>query len=105
MCRRQRGEEGSAASFGGIAIWIETEGVDEAVKRELAAGAELVSEVAVHENGVFGKVKDPYDVVWVIESLPRKFKPKKLKHLSNGFFEAFSKHLSNGFFDLLHRGR
>ncbi|XP_042392083.1 uncharacterized protein At5g48480-like [Zingiber officinale] len=70
------GEEGSAASFGGIAIWIETEDVDEAVKRALAAGAELVSEVAEHHNGVFGKVKDPYDVVWVIESVPKNFKPK-----------------------------
>ncbi|XP_042397422.1 uncharacterized protein At5g48480-like [Zingiber officinale] len=70
------GAEGSAASFGGIAIWIETEDVDEAVKRALAAGAELVSEVAEHDDGVFGKVKDPYDVVWVIESMPKNFKPK-----------------------------
>ncbi|XP_074573991.1 uncharacterized protein At5g48480-like [Curcuma longa] len=66
-------ENGAAPPFPGIAIWIETEDADEAVKRALAAGAELVSEVADSDFGdtVIGKVKDPYDYVWVIESVPK----------------------------------
>ncbi|RWW12897.1 hypothetical protein GW17_00023413, partial [Ensete ventricosum] len=64
-----RGEGGTAAVIGGgISFRLETEDVDAAVKMAVAAGAEVVSEVAEDESGVVVKLKDPFGVVWVVSA-------------------------------------
>ncbi|RZS18462.1 hypothetical protein BHM03_00050732 [Ensete ventricosum] len=62
----------AAAGGGGIAFRLEAEDVDAAVKKAVAAGAEVMSEVSEEEGSLLGKVKDPYGVVWAIAAVGKK---------------------------------
>ncbi|CAL9113309.1 hypothetical protein MUK42_01945 [Musa troglodytarum] len=68
-CFDAEGEGGTAAVIGGgISFRLQAEDVDAAVKMAVAAGAEVVSEVAEDESGVVVKLKDPFGVVWVVSA-------------------------------------
>ncbi|RWV78952.1 hypothetical protein GW17_00059988 [Ensete ventricosum] len=62
----------AAAGGGGIAFRLEAEDVDAAVKKAVAAGAEVMSEVSEEEGSLLGKVKDPFGVVWAIAAVGKK---------------------------------
>ncbi|CAL9193571.1 uncharacterized protein At5g48480-like [Musa acuminata AAA Group] len=72
-CFDATGEENAAAAGGGgIAFRLEAEDVDAAVKKAVAAGAEVMSEVLEEEGSLLGKVKDPFGVVWAIAAVGKK---------------------------------
>ncbi|KAJ8484106.1 hypothetical protein OPV22_016591 [Ensete ventricosum] len=72
-CFDAAGEESAAAAGGGgIAFRLEAEDVDAAVKKAVAAGAEVMSEVSEEEGSLLGKVKDPFGVVWAIAAVGKK---------------------------------
>ncbi|CAL9122304.1 unnamed protein product [Musa textilis] len=72
-CFDAAGEDSAAAAGGGgIAFRLEAEDVDAAVKKAVAAGAEVMSEVSEEEGSLLGKVKDPFGVVWAIAAVGKK---------------------------------
>lgn len=75
-CVVGRDYDGSAQSGGGVVFRLETEDVNEVMKKAVAAGAVVVSEVAEDESGVAGTVKDPYGVVWVIAAAVKSADPE-----------------------------